>query len=60
MYRKAVSDPGLSGGGGGGARNMRYKATRMAAIFFSLVLTGTGGGMAPLPPWIRSWKVKGT
>ena len=30
-------------GGGGGARNMKYKAPRMAAIFLLLVLTGAGG-----------------
>ena len=39
--------------GGGGARNMKYKAPRMVAIFFMTILTGTGGGgggMAPFRP----------
>ena len=35
---------------GGGARNMKYKPPRMAAIFFGSIFTGWGGGMAPLAP----------
>ena len=37
----------------GGARNMKYKSPRMAAIFLWLVLSGTrwkGGGRGPLAP----------
>ena len=39
-----------------GARNMKYKAPRMAAIFFMTSFNRDRGGMAPLvPSRIRSW-----
>ena len=37
-------------GEGGGARNMKYKPQRVAAIYLELFFTGRGGGMAPLAP----------
>ena len=45
-----ASDPGLSGGGGG-ARNMKYKARRMAAIFFMTSFNRDIGRHGPWPPF---------
>ena len=53
----SASDPGWSGGGGR-ARNMKYKGPPMAAIFFMTSFNRDGGGRhGPLghPPWIRNW-----
>ena len=37
-------------------RNMKYKAPRMAAIFFITSFNRDRGALAPMPsPWIRSW-----
>ena len=43
-----VADPETSEGGGG-AKDMKYKPPRAAAIFLAYFLQARGG-MAPLPP----------
>ena len=48
-YMFPASDPGLSRGR---ARNMKYKAPQVAAIFSMTSFNRDKGGM---PPWIRSW-----
>ena len=48
---RPVADPETSEmGEGGGARNMKYKSLRMAAIFFITVFLQARGVMAPLAP----------
>ena len=47
----SASDPGLSKGAGGGARNIKCKAPQMVAIFFIASFNrNRGGGHGPLAP----------
>ena len=48
MARISVADPETSERGG--ARNMKYKPSRVAAIFFGPIFYRPGGGLAPLAP----------
>ena len=59
-YHPGVGSSGSRNFGGGGPRNMKYKAPRTAAIFFWPIFLQAGGGGHGLlgpPPWIRYWWV---
>ena len=54
----SASGPGWSeGGGGGGARNMKYKVAAIGGpLYFMFSFNRDRGGVwPPWPPWIRSW-----